>query len=85
MFWPKKQRFSGMCRDALFPFLLAMSQPEPKPQLRSLTTLKWPFVEDEDKSFEDPLTRNDPKRLRTAHYEGIGACIALRRNVTLLT
>ncbi|EJD41289.1 hypothetical protein AURDEDRAFT_186635 [Auricularia subglabra TFB-10046 SS5] len=49
-----------------------------EPQLRALTALKWPYAEDDEKMFEDPLTRNDPKQLRTAHYENLATSPRLR-------
>jgi hypothetical protein len=52
-------------------FTLPMST-DGEQRLRALTTLKWPYTGDEDSSFVDPLTRNDPKQLRTAHYEALG-------------
>ena len=49
-----------------------MSTSDSSKPLRSLTTLKWPYTGDDDTSYIDPLARNDPKQLRTAHYEAIG-------------
>ncbi|KAH7103798.1 hypothetical protein BKA62DRAFT_768191 [Auriculariales sp. MPI-PUGE-AT-0066] len=46
--------------------------------LRSLATLKWPYAGDEDVSYIDPLARNDPKQLRTAHYEAMATSPKLR-------
>ena len=40
--------------------------------LRSLTSLKWPFVPEET-AYPDPLKRDDPKPLQTAQYEAIGS------------
>ena len=40
--------------------------------LRPLTSLKWPYVPDEN-AYPDPLKRDDPKPLQTAQYEAIGS------------
>lgn len=40
--------------------------------LRPLTSLKWPYIAGEEPAYPDPLERNDPKPLRTRHYEAIG-------------
>lgn len=40
--------------------------------LKPLSSLKWPYIADEEPIYPDPLERNDPKPLRTRHYEAIG-------------
>ena len=46
----------------------------PKPELRKLSSLKWPYIPDTaNTAFPDPLTRDDPKPLTMAQYEAIGA------------
>lgn len=44
---------------------------KPSPPLRSLSSLKWPYVPDVS-SYPDPLTRDDPQPLTLAQYEAIG-------------
>ena len=43
----------------------------PKPPLRPLTSLRWPYVPEES-AYPDPLKRDDPKTLQLRHYEAIG-------------
>ncbi|THH29260.1 hypothetical protein EUX98_g4932 [Antrodiella citrinella] len=45
--------------------------PEEPPPLRSLTSLKWPYIPDES-AYPDPLKRDDPKMLQMHQYEAIG-------------
>lgn len=47
-----------------------------KAPLRALTTLKWPYIP-EPPSYPDPLSRDDPKPLSLAQYEGIGTSFIL--------
>jgi len=39
--------------------------------LRSLTSLKWPYVPEES-AYPDPLKRDDPKVVQLSQYEAIG-------------
>lgn len=41
------------------------------PNLRPLTTLKWPYIPEEP-SYNDPLKQYDPKPLKLKDYENIG-------------
>ena len=41
------------------------------PPLRPLSSLRWPYVP-EPPSYEDPLTKNDPKPLQLSQYVSIG-------------
>ncbi|KAK7692176.1 hypothetical protein QCA50_003797 [Cerrena zonata] len=47
------------------------------PPLRPLTSLKWPYVEEES-AFPDPLKRDDPKPLQLHQYEAIATSPAIR-------
>ncbi|KAI8993958.1 hypothetical protein BD414DRAFT_268475 [Trametes punicea] len=46
--------------------------------LRSLASLKWPYVPEES-AFPDPLKRDDPKPLQLHQYEAIATSPAIRR------
>ncbi|KAI0645858.1 hypothetical protein C8Q79DRAFT_721320 [Trametes meyenii] len=46
--------------------------------LRSLASLKWPYVPEES-AFPDPLKRDDPKPLQLPQYEAIATSPAIRR------
>ncbi|KAH9892723.1 hypothetical protein C8Q73DRAFT_699232 [Cubamyces lactineus] len=48
------------------------------PPLRSLASLKWPYVPEES-AFPDPLKRDDPKPLQLHQYEAIATSPAIRR------
>ncbi|KAJ3996898.1 hypothetical protein F5050DRAFT_1756199 [Lentinula boryana] len=47
--------------------------------LKPLTSLKWPYIADEEPIYPDPLERNDPKPLRMRHYEAIATSQEVRR------
>ncbi|KAJ3966741.1 hypothetical protein EV361DRAFT_547226 [Lentinula raphanica] len=48
--------------------------------LKPLTALKWPYIaEGEEPAYPDPLERNDPKPLRTKHYEAIATSREVRK------
>ncbi|KAJ3837405.1 hypothetical protein F5878DRAFT_622465 [Lentinula raphanica] len=48
--------------------------------LKPLTSLKWPYIaESEEPAYPDPLERNDPKPLRTKHYEAIATSREVRK------
>ncbi|KAE9399482.1 hypothetical protein BT96DRAFT_920130 [Gymnopus androsaceus JB14] len=47
--------------------------------LKPLTSLKWPYIAGEEPAYPDPLERNDPKPLRTRHYEAIATSPAVRK------
>ncbi|KAI0633527.1 hypothetical protein C8Q77DRAFT_1115473 [Trametes polyzona] len=51
---------------------------EPDKPLRSLASLKWPYVPEES-AFPDPLKRDDPKPLQLPQYEAIATSPAIRR------
>ena len=44
------------------------------PILKPLTSLKWPYIPDQPSSYEDPLTRDDPKPLQLHQYQAMGLC-----------
>jgi len=44
--------------------------------LRSLTSLRWPYVPEES-AYPDPLKRDDPKPLQLSEYEAIGSIFLL--------
>ncbi|KAF8902920.1 hypothetical protein CPB84DRAFT_1746428 [Gymnopilus junonius] len=46
--------------------------------LRPLTSLKWPYVQEES-AFPDPLKRDDPKTLQLSQYEAIATSPAIRK------
>ncbi|TBU31623.1 hypothetical protein BD311DRAFT_656173 [Dichomitus squalens] len=48
------------------------------PPLRSLASLKWPYVPEES-AYPDPLKRDDPKPLQLPQYEAIATSPAIRR------
>ncbi|KXN90869.1 hypothetical protein AN958_03523 [Leucoagaricus sp. SymC.cos] len=52
-------------------------EPERNPPLRSLTSLKWPYVPEES-AFPDPLKRDDPKDLQLRQYEAIATSPKIR-------
>lgn len=54
---------------------------EPEKPLRSLASLKWPYVPEES-AFPDPLKRDDPKPLQLPQYEAIGRKRSIRRKYT---
>jgi len=45
--------------------------------IRSLTSLKWPLIPDAP-SYDDPLTKNEVKRLELPHYEAIATSPNIR-------
>ncbi|KAJ3808069.1 hypothetical protein F5876DRAFT_46802 [Lentinula aff. lateritia] len=47
--------------------------------LKPLSSLKWPYIADEEPIYPDPLERNDPKPLRTRHYEAIATSPEVRK------
>lgn len=47
------------------------SSEQPQPELRPLTSLRWPYVPEES-AYPDPLRRDDPKPLQIPQYEAIG-------------
>ncbi|KAJ3930683.1 MAG: hypothetical protein NXY57DRAFT_897625 [Lentinula lateritia] len=47
--------------------------------LKPLSSLKWPYIADEEPIYPDPLERNDPKPLRTRHYEAIATSQEVRK------
>ncbi|KAJ3737744.1 hypothetical protein DFJ43DRAFT_1046089 [Lentinula guzmanii] len=47
--------------------------------LKPLTSLKWPYIADEEPIYPDPLERNDPKPLRMRHYEAIATSQEVRK------
>ncbi|KAH0828121.1 hypothetical protein J3R83DRAFT_3792 [Lanmaoa asiatica] len=47
------------------------------PPLRTLTTLKWPYVPDTS-AYPDPLKRDDPKPLQIHQYEAIATSPIVR-------
>ncbi|KAF5371417.1 hypothetical protein D9757_009992 [Collybiopsis confluens] len=47
--------------------------------LRPLTSLRWPYISDEEPAYPDPLERNDPKPLRLRHYEAIASSTSVRK------
>ncbi|KAF8510358.1 hypothetical protein BU17DRAFT_77702 [Hysterangium stoloniferum] len=49
--------------------------------LKPLTSLKWPYIPDAP-SYDDPLKRNDPKRLKLRDYEAIASSPAIRKTLT---
>ena len=49
----------------------------PDPPLRSLASLKWPYVPEES-AYPDPLKRDDPKPLQIPQYEAIGVLMNAR-------
>ncbi|RPD78633.1 hypothetical protein L226DRAFT_298789 [Lentinus tigrinus ALCF2SS1-7] len=49
-----------------------------EPSLRSLASLKWPYVPEES-AFPDPLKRDDPKPLQIPQYEAIATSQTVRR------
>ncbi|KAH7875905.1 uncharacterized protein C8R40DRAFT_1043777 [Lentinula edodes] len=49
------------------------------PSLKPLSSLKWPYIADEEPIHPDPLERNDPKPLRTRHYEAIATSQEVRK------
>ncbi|KAL6301254.1 hypothetical protein BKA93DRAFT_471383 [Sparassis latifolia] len=49
-----------------------------QPSLRPLTSLRWPYVEEES-AYPDPLKRDDPKSLQLHQYEEIATSPAIRR------
>jgi hypothetical protein len=55
-----------------------------KPDLRPLTSLRWPYVEDVP-SHPDPLKRDDPKALSLPQYEAIGLSQKTLKVATILT
>ncbi|KXN90871.1 hypothetical protein AN958_03525 [Leucoagaricus sp. SymC.cos] len=56
---------------------LTIPEPERNPPLRSLTSLKWPYVPEES-AFPDPLKRDDPKDLQLRQYEAIATSPRIR-------
>jgi len=46
--------------------------------LRSLTSLRWPYVPEES-AYPDPLKRDDPKPLQLSEYEAIATSSAIRQ------
>ena len=50
---------------------LSVDVKPPSPPLRPLTSLKWPYVQEES-AYPDPLKRDDPKPLQIHQYEAIG-------------
>ncbi|OJA14525.1 hypothetical protein AZE42_13607, partial [Rhizopogon vesiculosus] len=50
---------------------------DPK-QLRSLTSLNWPYVPEES-AYPDPLKRDDPRPVQLHQYEAIATSAAVRR------
>ncbi|KAI0335073.1 hypothetical protein GY45DRAFT_1241413 [Cubamyces sp. BRFM 1775] len=56
----------------------ADSELQADPPLRSLASLKWPYVPEES-AFPDPLKRDDPKPLQLPQYEAIATSPAIRR------
>ncbi|EED85096.1 predicted protein [Postia placenta Mad-698-R] len=54
------------------------SSEQPQPELRPLTSLKWPYVPEES-AYPDPLKRDDPKPLQIPQYEAIATSPAIRR------
>ncbi|KAF9058309.1 hypothetical protein BDP27DRAFT_1303912, partial [Rhodocollybia butyracea] len=59
-----------------FPVTNALNDP---PALKPLTSLRWPYIADDEPAYPDPLQRNDPKPLRTRHYEAIATSAAVRK------
>ncbi|KAI0798517.1 hypothetical protein BC629DRAFT_1581510 [Irpex lacteus] len=51
---------------------------EAAPPLRSLTSLKWPYIPEES-AYPDPLKRDDPKQLQLHQYESIATSLAVRK------
>ncbi|KAH6897660.1 hypothetical protein BKA70DRAFT_1261553 [Coprinopsis sp. MPI-PUGE-AT-0042] len=52
--------------------------PTEDPQLRPLTSLKWPYVPEES-AYPDPLKRDDPKVLQLHQYEAIATSERVRK------
>ncbi|KAI0694997.1 hypothetical protein C8T65DRAFT_758709 [Cerioporus squamosus] len=52
-----------------------------EPPLRSLASLKWPYVPEES-AYPDPLKRDDPKPLQLPQYEAIATSQTVRRVIT---
>ncbi|PCH35996.1 hypothetical protein WOLCODRAFT_28268 [Wolfiporia cocos MD-104 SS10] len=50
----------------------------PRPELRPLTSLRWPYVPEES-AYPDPLKRDDPKTLQLHQYEAIATSPTIRR------
>ncbi|KAJ4472002.1 hypothetical protein J3R30DRAFT_3298915 [Lentinula aciculospora] len=51
--------------------------------LKPLTSLKWPYISNEEANYPDPLERNDPKPLRMRHYEAIATSPEVRKTLFL--
>ncbi|TFK85811.1 hypothetical protein K466DRAFT_174588 [Polyporus arcularius HHB13444] len=51
---------------------------EKEAPLRSLASLKWPYVPEES-AYPDPLKRDDPKPLQLSQYEAIATSQTVRR------
>ncbi|KIK63436.1 hypothetical protein GYMLUDRAFT_72109 [Collybiopsis luxurians FD-317 M1] len=47
--------------------------------LKPLTSLRWPYISEEEPAYPDPLQRNDPKPLRMRHYEAIASSASVRK------
>ncbi|OBZ70755.1 hypothetical protein A0H81_09283 [Grifola frondosa] len=52
----------------------------PKAPLRSLASLKWPYIPEES-AYPDPLKRDDPKPLQLHQYEVMASSTAIRRTL----
>ncbi|KAF9818134.1 hypothetical protein IEO21_02976 [Rhodonia placenta] len=71
---PPNNRFSLELNEAS----VQSSSEQPQPELRPLTSLRWPYVPEES-AYPDPLKRDDPKPLQIPQYETIATSPAIRR------